>query len=121
MALVLCTGVDFALITTRRLILQKAGHKVITAGDESAVASVCQQHAFDVAVICQGDSTRTKRKLAAQIRKYCPAARILELYRANAGKVLESADCWLEVPAAVPQDLADRVTALAAKAATQLS
>jgi hypothetical protein len=42
-ALVLCTGVDKTLLQTRRLILKKAGHKVVTAMDENVLISVCQK------------------------------------------------------------------------------
>ena len=92
MALVLCTGVDHAVVTTRKLILQNAGHKVITAMDESSVKTVCQQHSFDVAVIGQTASAKTKRQVMALIRQHCPSAKILELYRFSTGRILVDAD-----------------------------
>jgi len=116
MALVLCTGVDTVLIRTRQLVLQKAGHKVVTAIDVSAVIAACQQNAFDVAVIGQAGSGHIKRQIMALIREYCPATKVLELYRFSMGRVLEEADAWLEVPVDVPQELAEHVSALAAQA-----
>jgi len=113
MALVLCTGVDFALVRTRQLILQRAGHTVVIAMNESAVVSACEQHEFDVAVIGQTVSSQTKRQLGSLVRQHCPTAKVLELYRFSLGKVLEDADEWLEVPVDVPQELAERVSALA--------
>ena len=115
MALVLCTGVDPVLLETRKLILERAGHKVITAADDSSVVTACRQNIFDVAVIGQAVSPKTKRQIMTLIRTHCASAKVLELYRFSMGKTLENADSWLEVPADVPQDLADRVTALAHK------
>ena len=113
MALVLCTGIDAVLITTRQLILEQAGHQVVTATHEFAITAACQEHKFDVAVIGQAVSARAKQRILALIRKHCGSAKILELYRFNTGKILEDADSWLEVPADVPQELAARVTTLA--------
>jgi CheY-like chemotaxis protein len=113
MALVLCTGVDPVLVKTRQLILEKAGHKVVTALDEPTVIKVCAQQKFDVAVIGQAISRPVKRRIMNLVRENCPSAKILELYRYSLGKVLEDADSWLEVPTDVPQDLAERVSVLA--------
>jgi hypothetical protein len=115
MAIVLCTGSDRALIKTRKLILQKAGHEVFTAMDESGVKSACQKRAFDVAVIGQTAIRKTKHELLDAIRRYCPSAKILELYQSHRGKTLSEADSWLEVPADVPDELAERVNSLAIK------
>ena len=112
MALVLCTGVDRALITTRRLILEKAGHKVVAVTDETEVVAACKKQTFDVAVIGQAVSTHAKRQIMQSVRQYCPSAKILELYRFSLGKKLEDADSWLEVPTDVPEELAERVAAL---------
>jgi hypothetical protein len=119
MALVLCTGIDAALIKTRKLILQQAGHRVITAMDESSITAACQKHTFDVAVIGQTVSTEIKRQIMSLVRKHCPSAKILELYRFSTGRILDSADSWLEVPADVPSELADHVAALAPKSRKQ--
>jgi len=114
MALVLCTGVDPVLIKTRRLILEKAGHKVITAADTVTVIKLCQKHKFEVVVIGQAITRGVKRHIMSLVREHCPTARVLELHRFSMGKVLEDADAWLEVPADVPQELGERVSALAA-------
>ena len=119
MALVLCTGVDPVLLKTRKLILQSAGHRVITAMDESAIAKACGQHAFEVAIIGQTAPESVKRRIMMLIRTNCPAARVLELYRFSIGKILEDADAWLEVPSDLPQELAERVNAMAAKPLSQ--
>lgn len=113
MALVLCTGVDPGLMRTRQLILEQAGHQVVLALEKPSLVSACKKQRFDVAVIGQTVSNTYKREVMALIRKHCPSARVLELYRGPMGRVLEDADSWLEVPADVPQELADCVTSLA--------
>jgi CheY-like chemotaxis protein len=113
MALVLCTGVDKALLESRRLILESAGHNVVPVTDEATMIAACKQQSFDVVVIGQTVSPNVKRRVSTLIRQHCPDAKILELYPLYAGKVLEDADSWLEVPADVPKELADRVDELA--------
>lgn len=113
MALVLCTGVDQSVVRTRQLILERAGHIVVPALNETALVSACKQNSFEVAVVGQTPSAQTKRRIAQFIRECCPGAKLLELYTVSSGKVLEDADSWLEVLADVPQELAERVQALA--------
>ncbi len=113
MALVLCTGLNEKLVHTRRLILERAGHTVVTAMTEPAVISACQEHRFDVAVIGQGVSSTDKERILMLIRQHCSSAKVLELYAFT--KRLESADDWLAVPSDIPQELAERVAALAGR------
>jgi len=113
MALVLCTGVDPVLLETRRLLLQHAGHTVVTAMNVRDLTSACEKHRFEVAVIGQTVSASMKRLIASEIRNRCPSARILELYPPHTGRAVDYADSWLEVPADVPQQLATRVSELA--------
>ena len=68
MALVLCTGVDPSVVRTRHLILERAGHKVVSAMDEASLSVACQQNQFDVAVVGQTVSTKTKHRIARLIR-----------------------------------------------------
>ena len=113
MALVLCTGVHRNLVETRKLLLEDAGHTVITALTEPAVEHACEEHSFDVAVIGQAITPKEKARFLAIVRRYCPSAKVLELYPSYLGRTLEAADDWLQVPLDVPPELADRVTALA--------
>jgi hypothetical protein len=114
MASVLCTGIiDFDLMETRKLILEKAGHTVITAVDDNEIVAACRSNAFDVAVIGQMEASNIKRSVFEVVRYNCYSARILELFTADAGPVLAEADLWLEVPANSPNDLADKVFELA--------
>ena len=92
MALVLCTGVDPALLEARKSTLEKAGHNVITATDQLQVVTACRQHQFDVAVLGQAISPRMKRVIASLIQQYCPLARIVELYRPPEKRALDNAE-----------------------------
>jgi len=115
LALVLCTGVDQLLMLTRKLILEREGHTVVTAKGELELTAACEKHRFDVAVIGQAVSAKSKKTTASFIRRQCPSAKILELHSPYQGKTLDDADDWLEVPVLVPHDLAEHVTELAAK------
>lgn len=113
MATVLCIGWDQSLLDTRTLILKSAGHEVHQARTQKEVASLCEARQFDVAVIGQPISHRMKHLIAPLIKEHCPEVKILELYHPHEGKALSDADAWLEVPADVPGDLAERVNDLA--------
>jgi CheY-like chemotaxis protein len=112
-AKILCTGVDKTLLQTRKLILESAGHQVVTATDEKTLIAACQEESFDVAVIGQTTSPNIKLRIASLVRQYCPTVKILELYKFYSEKVLADADSSLPVPADVPKDLVDRVNELA--------
>lgn len=116
MAVILCTGADTSLLETRRLILEHAGYTVITATDQNAIIAACRQRAIDVAVIGQSVSVSHKRIIGSLVRQHCPSARILELHQAHQQRAVQDADSWLEVPAGVPQELAERVGELLKKA-----
>jgi len=113
MATVLCTGWDQGLLDTRTLILESAGHEVHQARTQGEVVSACEEHQFDVAVIGQTVSNRMKRVVVSIVKENCPQVKILELYQPHVGKAIEDADSWLEVPADIPSDLAERVGQLA--------
>lgn len=110
MALVLSTGADTVLMRTRQLILEREGHSVITVCDEELLASACELHVFDVAVLGQALSANMKRHDADLIRRHCPNVKLLELY--SGGWSLNDADSWLQVPSETPGELAVRVTEL---------
>jgi CheY-like chemotaxis protein len=113
MALVLCTGVDKVLLEMRKLILEHAGHTVVSVMDEPSLVRACQKHCFDVAVIGQTVSTNMKRHVVSIIKEHCAGVKVLELYPQFSKQVLPEADAALPVPVDVPRDLADRVKELA--------
>ena len=102
-------------LQTRKLILEQAGHRVITAITDREITAACEQQPFDVAIIGHTVSPNLKRGIASLIRNHCPAAKILELHPPFQSKGVNDADAWLEVPADVPSQLAERVSELATK------
>lgn len=115
MALVLCTGIAPALLATRRMILEAAGHQVVSVTDETALLDACKRYSFDVAVLGQAVTSKMKRYICAVLREQCPGIKVLELYQPNSGRAVEDADDWLLTPVDVPKELADRVDDLAAR------
>ena len=113
MAVVLCTGVDPLLLETRKLILEQAGHTLLEATNTREALAICMQQSIDVVILCQTLRPEGKREMVLAVRQHCPAAKILELYHSHHGKALKDADEWMEVPPAVPQDLARCVEELA--------
>jgi DNA-binding response OmpR family regulator len=112
MALILCAGLDPALMQTRRMILQRAGHKVIGAGDEREFVAACQSHTFHVILLSQTLPSVLKLRLSAIARMLRPEAKILELYASHLGRAIRGADDWLEVPLDSPGDLVSRIELL---------
>lgn len=119
MAKVLCTGADPVLLETRKLILEHAGHTVISAMNQQMVTAACNKTKFQVAVIGQSVSSHTKKNIASLVRRYCPSAKILELHQVHQARTIEDADAWLEVPVDVPAELAERVAQLAGEETNQ--
>lgn len=117
MALVLCTGVNLALLQTRKYILERAGHTVVTATDEPTLLAACRVHPFNVAVIGQTTGNHTKRRIAQLVRENCDDVKLLELYEPRIGPVVEDADAHLATPVDVPTELVDTVNELATGAA----
>ena len=114
MALVLCLGSDESLIRTRTLLLERAGHKVVSVRNVRDIEQVCRQHAFDVAVIGQGIPPPERFRIADVLRELCPDAAVLELFTISSPAVLDSATDSLEMSGAQPSELAEKVSALAA-------
>jgi DNA-binding NtrC family response regulator len=113
MAIVLCVGGDKTLMETRKMILERGGHTVVLATDAREVENACADTPFEVAVIGQNVIPAEKQSAFDVIREKRPTAKILCLYNSALGRVLPNADDWMEVPANVPGELAERVTKLA--------
>ena len=112
MSLVLNTGAYPPLLETRRLVLENAGHIVVTRAAESEIALACQGYPFDVAVIGQSAPAHLKRRIFRLVRKHCGSARILELITSDSSRALEAADAWLEVQPMQADLFAQRVSEL---------
>lgn len=111
MATILCAGVHEGLVHTRRLILEGAGHVVVTAMSSPEIITACQKFKFNVAVIGHSSDPNTKREWATLVQKHCPSTKILEIVLPHHDPSISSADAWLEAPA-IPEQLAERVKEL---------
>ena len=119
MALVLCTGSNRALMQTRRMILESAGHSVVEASSFAEVQDTCAKHDFDVVVIGQSVIPNEKKRIRTLVREVCSSAKVLELYSTWAERVIDDADVALQVPAETPTNLADAVEELASRKKTR--
>ncbi len=115
MAVVLCIGLNRDLIATRKLMLEAAGHTVVTSSNEVEVEKAAATHQFDVVVVGQRIPPPEKRRILQLARKLTPEAKVLELYEHSENKVLVDADDWLLVPTDIPAHLVERVEALATR------
>ena len=112
MSLVLNTGVYPPLLETRRLVLEHAGHIVITKAQDAEIVKACRNYEFDVVVIGQSASAPVKRRIFRLVRRHCQSAKVLELTSPDSGKALEDADSWLEVQPMQQAALLERVALL---------
>ena len=115
MALVLCTGTDDAVMETRKLILERAGHTVLLASDDRNIEKACTEHDPSVVVIGQNTSPAVKLRHFQTIQQHCKAAKILELHRPFSERTLDRAHAWLVMPNDSPEKLVDVVNDLAEK------
>ncbi len=113
MAIVLCISTDEALAVTRRMILEKAGHRVVTVFTIPEIERACGTEPVEVAIIGQGVPGRERQRIRDVLRSDCPTAKVLELYLPWVGRLLPDADDWLEVPSDEPAELGEKVSALA--------
>ena len=115
MALVLCTGTDRRVMQTRAMVLERAGHTVLSAMSEPELTELCSTNRFDLAVIGHSVPPLEKPRILRLIRQHCPNAKVLELYTASQGRKLPDADGWLEGAIPHPNDLLEQVSMLASK------
>ena len=113
MALVLCIGRELALMETRRLILEAAGHTVVPAMSIPQLEQAYSKHEFDVVVIGQGIPAKEKLRIFDLVRRICPTSKVLELHTFPSEQLLKGADDSLIVPAEIPSEFAQRVATLA--------
>jgi DNA-binding NtrC family response regulator len=115
MALILCTGTDDAVMQTRQLILERAGHTVVLASDDRNIEKACTTQHPTVVVIGQNTSPAVKLRHFQTVQEHCKEAKILELHRPFSERTLDRADAWLVMPNDSPEKLAEVVTDLAKK------
>lgn len=112
MALILCAGLDPALMQTRLMILERAGNTAIGVRSESEFIAACESYNFEVIVLSQTLSAEFKLRLSAFARLLRPEAKVLELYSAHLGPAVSGADESAQVPLESPGDLPSRIELL---------
>src|SRR3954463_8281234 len=113
MALVLCTGADEELMAVRKLVLERAGHHVVSVTGESELVAACRQNSFEVAIIAQTVHRNEKHRILTLLREHCPKVKVLELVERGAESTLQGVDDCLQVPEASSAELPERVSKLA--------
>ena len=115
MADILNVGFDTALLTTRRVSLERAGHRVAQAHDLCQVLAVCERKSLDVVILCNTLNESEKMRIADVVRRFCGDAMLLDLHNGSMPD-LPYADAHLQAPDGRPKDLLRAVEALSHKA-----
>jgi hypothetical protein len=98
MSTILCAGLYETLLETRRLILEFAGHTVVTAQNSPQIITACQNYAFAFAIVGQSGDASKDREWTAVIRTYSPETKILEIFLPNFGPNVPNVDAWHQGP-----------------------
>jgi len=83
---ILSVSYDFSLLTTRALILQKAGHEVVSAYGLVDAMLACKEGTFDLVIIGHSIPRSEKEALLHEIRATCGAP-VLSLYKRAEGPI----------------------------------
>jgi DNA-binding NtrC family response regulator len=78
-AKLLIYGNDSMLLTTRRLILEKAGHDVVTASTFSDAMLLLVNQQFDLLVLCQSLNQEERRGMLESARAINPGLKCVVL------------------------------------------
>ena len=114
-ACILCAGTSRLLLDTRKLLLERAGHHVVTVTNERSLQGAFDIYDFDLVVIGQTLSAKVKRVIASLVRERSTSTKILELYAPHFGPAIDDADSWLQVPVDVASEFVNRVNAMVRK------
>jgi CheY-like chemotaxis protein len=111
MAKILHVGTSEAVMTTRRAILERAGHEVTLARNMREVIAGCERESFDVAIVSQSLPAQEKNRVTGTVLELCKGAKILEYHDAIAPDV-PTADAHLHVASSSPESLVETVETL---------
>ena len=103
------------MLDTRKLLLERAGHHVVTVTNERSLVAACEIYHFDLVVIGQTITSGVKKVIASIVRGRCKSTKILELYSPNFAPAVKDADSWLRVPADIPSEFVDHVNRLVSR------
>ncbi len=108
---ILCIGIDSAAMRTRKLILEREGHRVTQARDLRQVKTACETISFQIAILGQSLNASEKMRIADVVMTSCKDAKILELHKAYE-QDFPAADAHLQVSAMEPEGLVETVNKL---------
>ena len=120
MAHVIHVGTNEAVLTTRKVILEKAGHHVALARNLREVIAACETRKFDVGIVGQALPPMEKLRVSHTLRERCPDIKLLEFHNALRPDV-EFADAHLRVAETSPEDLITTIDQLASGQKNKLS
>ncbi len=114
MADILNIGSDSVLLTTRRVNLERAGHRVTQAHDLHQVLAACGRKSLDVVILCNTLNESEKMRVADVVRRFCGDVMLLDLHNGSRPD-LPYADAHLQAQGSRPQELLRAVDALTHK------
>lgn len=112
LANIIHVGTHEPTLTTRKTILERAGHAITLARDLRTVIAACENQTFDVAIIGQTLPPMEKMRVSDTLREKCQGIRILEFHDGLKPQ-LDNADAHLEVAGTTPQIFLETVERLA--------
>jgi len=111
MADILNVGFDSALLTTRRVMLERAGHRVALAHDFRQAVAACERKSFNIVILGNSLLANEKLRVADIVRRHCDGVRLLELHN-GAKPDLPDADAHLQALQARPEEFLQAVDSL---------
>jgi DNA-binding response OmpR family regulator len=111
MADILNVCFDSALLKTRRIMLERAGHRVEQARDLLQVIAACERTSFNVVILGNSLIPNEKLRVADVVRRHCDGVRVLELHD-GVRPDLRDADAHLQALEAGPEELLQAVESL---------
>jgi len=113
LAQILHVGTNEAVMATRRVILERAGHEVTLAHDLREVIVACERNDFDLVILGQALPGKEKQRVVHTVLEHCKLVRFLE-YHNGLAPDMPSAHAHLHIASSTPQSLVECVEDLVA-------
>ena len=111
MADILNVGLDSALLTNRRVNLERAGHRVAQAHDVRQVLAACERKSLHIVILCNTLTESEKMRVADVVRRFSADVMLLDLHNGTRPD-LPYADAHLHALESRPKELLLAVDAL---------
>lgn len=107
-ARILSIGVDSDLLSTRNLVLRKAGYLVASATDLQRARQLLQRAWFDLVILCHAIPKEKREEAVEEIRRVQPKTSVIAL-RAGGEELNAAVDATIESynPESLLESLAD--------------